>query len=172
MNKKLIEISKHELKYSYWITDDGRVFSEKTNKFLSTHLDKDGYVKVRLMSKDDKRHTFSVHRLEMENFKPKLNMENLQVNHINGDKTNNFLSNLEWVSCQQNIKHAIDNNLRAITNGSAKLTIKEVQEIIILLLEGKTNVELAKTYQVHEDTIGRIRRKKSWTKLTHNINFN
>lgn len=92
--KKLIKNCKHDLKYNYYITDDGKVWSERTNKYLSTHLDKDGYVKVRLVSFDG-RHTYSVHRLLLENFKPVDNMDKLQVNHIDGDKTNNSLSNLE-----------------------------------------------------------------------------
>ena len=55
-------------------------------------------MKVRLCCLDlgpGKTHTFSVHRLVMENFKPIMNMSNLQVNHIDGDKTNNCLHNLE-----------------------------------------------------------------------------
>lgn len=172
MVKKLIKNCKYELKYPYFITDDGRVYSELTNKYLATVLDKNGYVKVRLMSTDGKRHRYSVHRLVMENFKPRSDMSTLQVNHINGDKTNNYLSNLEWVTCQENIQHAMENNLRAEINGAAKLTVEQVQEIIQLLLDGKTNIEIGQRYGVHEDTIGRIRRKKSWKELTKDIDFN
>lgn len=172
MVKKLIINSKHKLKYHYYITDDGRVYSEQTNKYLSTNLDKNGYVKVRLISADNKRHTYSIHRLVMENFKPRNDMSKLQVNHINGDKTNNFLSNLEWTTCQENIDHAVKNNLRAAVNGSAKLTVDEVQEIIELLINGSSNKEIAQKYKVHEETIGRIKRKQSWAHLTKDINFN
>ncbi len=87
--------SKYPLKFDYYLTEDGKVYSAKTNKFLSTHLDKDGYEKVRLVSIDNKRHTYSVHRLMLENFKPVYNMNILQVNHIDGNKLNNSIANLE-----------------------------------------------------------------------------
>lgn len=170
MNKKIIKNCKYVLKYPYWITDDGRVYSECTNKYLSTHLDKDGYVKIRLISKTG-RHTYSIHRLVMENFKPVEGMENLQVNHINGDKKNNHLSNLEWVTCKENIKHAIDLNLRAEVNGSATLTIEQVLEIVNLIIIGSTNIEISKKYNVHPDTIGKIRNKKSWKHITKDFEF-
>lgn len=114
MEKRLITHAKYPLKFNYYVTDDGRIWSERTNKFLSFQVDKNGYKKVVLQSYDSKRgHRYSVHRLVLENFKPIPNMENFQVNHIDGDKTNNKLENLEWVTCQENIDHAINNNLRA-----------------------------------------------------------
>lgn len=172
MVSKLIANSKYVLKYNYYITDDGQVWSELSNRFLSTSLDKDGYEKVRLMSVDNQRHRYSIHRIVLENFFPVIDMEILQVNHKDGNKLNNSLLNLEWVTCQENIIHAINNNLRATVNGSAKLTEKEVLEIIKLLLSKQfTNKQIAQSYQVNEETIGRIKRKQSWKSLTQNIFF-
>lgn len=119
MERKLIKNCKYELKYNYYIQDDGYVYSGATNKILSTQLDKDGYAKVRMVDSDGNRHRFSIHRLVMENFKPVENMENLQVNHIDGNKQNNNISNLEWVTCEGNISHAIRMNLRADQKVSA-----------------------------------------------------
>lgn len=159
--KKLIKNCKYDLKYNYYITDDGKVWSEKTNRFLSTHLDKDGYVKVRLVSFDG-RHTYSVHRLLLENFKPIDNMDKLQVNHIDGDKTNNHLSNLEWTTCKENIYHAIKNDLRAKINGAAKITPEQAIEIYRRANNGERNVDLAKEFGLTADHIGRIKSKKLW----------
>ena len=167
---------KHELKYNYYVTEDGHVWSEYSNKFIRELPDRDGYLKVRLSSLDlpkGKQHAYSVHRLVLENFNPVEGMENLQVNHIDGDKTNNAVSNLEWVSCEENIHHAIKHNLRASVNGAAKLTIEQVKEIIELLLSKKyTYAQIGEMYNVGEETIGRIKRKKSWKELTKNIDFN
>ena len=130
---KNISYSKYPLKYKYLLTEDGKIYSQASQKFLSTHLDKDGYEKVRLVCDDDKRHTFSVHRLMMENFSPREDMINLQVNHKDGNKLNNHISNLEWCTCEENIHHAIKNNLRAEQfgehNPASKLTEKEVENL-------------------------------------------
>ena len=169
MKEKLITICKYDLKFNYYVRDNGTIYSEKTHKILSPQLDKDGYQKVQMMSTDGKRHRYSVHRLIMENFNPVENMENMQVNHIDGNKTNNKLENLEWCNCKQNIQHAIENNLRAKINGSAKLTEEQVKEIYFRAIKGESCSSLGKDYGVCEDTIRRIRDKKMWKKITKNI---
>ena len=155
MKKILITKSKYPLKYNYYITDNGQIFSEITNKILTTQLDKDGYEKVRLISTDGKRHRYSVHRLMLENFEPRKNMSELQVNHIDGNKQNNNLNNLEWVTPSENIKHAYAIGLKnqsGEANNAAKLTEKQVIEIIekeygvsictIKLIKDKKNLEI------------------------------
>ena len=169
MDKKLITTSKYELKYNYYVTEDGQIWSQKTNKYLSQHKDKDGYLKVRLISKDDKRHTYSVHRLVLENFCPTAGMNNLQVNHIDGNKENNSLSNLEWMTCLENIHHAMDNNLRAKINGASKLTKEQVIDIYLRAKNGETNISLGTEYNLHPDSVGRIRNKKSWQNILENF---
>ena len=69
-----------------------------------------GYLIVQLR-KNGKRSSKLVHRLVMENFKPLENMNDLQVNHIDGNNKNNDISNLEWVTAKENMKHANDNGL-------------------------------------------------------------
>lgn len=168
MEKRKIVNCKYPLLYDYYVTDDGRVWSEKSQKFMRQSDDKNGYKKVALRSADlppKKCHLYSVHRLVMENFYPFDGMENFQVNHIDGDKTNNRLSNLEWVTCQENIAHAVVAGLRAEINGSAKLTSQQVIEIYLRATNGETNVDLGKEFHLHPDTIGRIRNKKAWTDL-------
>lgn len=174
---KNISYSKYPLKYKYLLTEDGKIYSQASQKFLSTHLDKDGYEKVRLVCDDDKRHTFSVHRLMMENFSPREDMINLQVNHKDGNKLNNHISNLEWCTCEENIHHAIKNNLRAEQfgehNPASKLTEKEVKEIIQLLLSKKySGAEIDRMYGLCKDYSNSIKRKERWTYLTKDIDFN
>lgn len=168
MKKIKIKYCKYPLLYDYYVTDDGRVWSEKSKKFMAQYSDKNGYQKVELRSSDlpPKRcHRYSVHRLIMENFYPINNMEKLQVNHIDGNKKNNRLENLEWVTCKENIDHAVKNNLRAKINGASKLLPEQVIEIYFRCQNGEKNIELGKKFHVHPDTIGQIRHKKRWKTL-------
>lgn len=93
-------IKGYEGKYS--ITSDGRVFSHKHNIFLTPFKTPIGYLNVKLFNEEGKRSNKLVHRLVAEAF---LGSSTLTVNHIDGDKTNNHVSNLEWVTYSDNMKH-------------------------------------------------------------------
>ena len=92
----------------YEIYEDGRVFNLKTKKFLKGSLGENGYLYYRL-SKDNKKKMFYAHRLVAETFLD--NKQNLPiVNHKDGNKLNNNISNLEWVNYSDNTRHWHDNN--------------------------------------------------------------
>lgn len=162
--------------YHYFATDDGHIYSEHLKRNISEYFDKDGYKKVRLSNGDGSRKVFSVHRLILETFEPNSNSDKLQVNHKDGDKTNNTLSNLEWVTCKENINHAYNlglySNIGDNNNGDHKLTTSQVLEIINLLLEHKMTIQdIANKYSVSKYAIECIKYKKTWKHLTKNINF-
>lgn len=94
---------------SYSIDEDGNVFNKKTGKKLKGSISEGGYKYYRL-SINNKKTMFYAHRLVAMNFID--NPLNLPVvNHIDGNKLNNNINNLEWVSYSENICHAYKNNL-------------------------------------------------------------
>lgn len=107
------DINGYEGKYQ--VSNKGQVKSIAKNKELilkQSFKNKRGcsYPKVNLYDKYGKGKSYRVHRLVAETFIP--NPYNLPcVNHIDGDKTNNNVSNLEWCSYSENTKHAYDTNL-------------------------------------------------------------
>lgn len=98
----------------YFVTKEGLVFSSKTNKFLKFSYDQQGYQRVGLFIGNYKSKTIKVHRLVAETFIK--NPDNKKdVNHIDGNKLNNDISNLEWCTRSENIRHAFKNGLSFIS---------------------------------------------------------
>ncbi|UEL49860.1 HNH endonuclease [Terrisporobacter hibernicus] len=96
-----------------FLNNGGNIVQEGKHKAI--FQDKNGYICVRI-SKDKKAKNQFVHRLVAEAFIP--NPQNKhQVNHIDGDKTNNNVSNLEWSTPEENIQHAYKNGLNIPLRG-------------------------------------------------------
>lgn len=95
----------------YQISNLGNVKSLRTNRLLKPFMN-GGYLRVSFRVNYE-LHNFLVHRLIAEAFIP--NPQNKEyVNHIDGNKLNNSLSNLEWVTARENVHHAIEHDLRII----------------------------------------------------------
>lgn len=87
---------------NYCATEDGRVWSQKSNRFLKPSTDSDGYKRV-VLYRESKPHTRYVHRLVAKAFLPKPVGEGLTVDHTNNDSGDNHRKNLTWMSIKDNI---------------------------------------------------------------------
>lgn len=150
-----------------YLLKDGRSYT-KSKKLMSPNPANNGYLKVQLSLKS-KAKTVSVHRLVALHFKQ--NPRHLpQVNHIDGDKTNNHVDNLEWCSRVENIAHAVRNRLivsKGTNNPNCKLTLIQVAQIQSLVSAGATNKFIfeSELYPVTKENINSIRHKKSWSHI-------
>ncbi|MGG3450231.1 NUMOD4 domain-containing protein [Domibacillus aminovorans] len=93
----------------YKVSESGEILGLKRNKLLKPYIDMSGYL-VYALSKKCKAKHIKAHRIVAIAFVDNP-MKKPQVNHIDGNKLNNHISNLEWVTASENIRHAFDNGL-------------------------------------------------------------
>lgn len=134
---------------NYFIYDNGDVFNSDTGKMLKGSIGENGYKYYRL-SKDGKKKMFYAHRLVAEAFLE--NLDNLPVvNHIDGDKLNNNVQNLEWTSYSENTQAW--HNQKKKKNRNSKIYIKDYPN------ETWKEIPEAPNYLV--SSIGRVRNIKT-----------
>lgn len=126
---------------------------------------RDGYVRTQLRIGGRSRSKL-VHRLVADAFLP--NPEGFRcVNHLDGDKQNNRLENLEWTSHAGNRRHALAAGLtsspRGERHGRAKLTARKVAAIRAVPARHGVLTQLARKYAVAVSTIAKIRNGGAWT---------
>lgn len=146
----------------YDITNDGEVINKHNNKRLKPQLNGKGYLRVIIGGKK-----YFIHRLVAQKYIP--NPEGkLQVNHKDGNKKNNNINNLEWVSNQENRNHAINYGLHVCGDDCsyAKLNSRQVLEILDLLKENKYSLkEIGNMFDVNRNTISDIKNNRTWKQL-------
>lgn len=154
------------------ITINGEIFSLKTNKILKTTISPNGYEVLCLMFQKPKRHskTLYVHRLVAETFIDNpLNKKT--VNHIDGNKLNNNITNLEWATQGENNKHAYDTNLKKphcecfLEYNKNKRVLSEKEVEFIQSNKTLSVNELSKLLQNnHKDAIYDCKKGRTWGK--------
>lgn len=143
----------------YKVTRDGKLYSVKSKRFIG-HLNAYGYYRASLQVGKYKYKTFFIHRLVAEAYIP--NPENKPyINHIDGNKTNNCVSNLEWCTPQENIMHAYKTHLMDIpkprkgeANGNAKFSDAVIKEIVESNMKQK---DICKKYGISRGYIWKLR---------------
>ena len=140
-----------------------------------------GYKNVSLITYNDdmetqRRYTSQVHRLVLKTFNPVQNMAELQVNHIDLDKGNNRLENLEWVTPLENTIHAREHGHKRNQNGELNsMSVLDESQVIDIIRETnqpkpyrRTDQAIADEYGVSRKTITNIRNGIAWTHIDRN----
>lgn len=95
-----IERWRFNKEYGVYVSTEGRI-RDKNKKFKKILMTRQGYCKINIGDK-----TVLIHRLVLKTWKPVENSNNLTVDHINHNKRDNSLKNLEWVSKKENQRRA------------------------------------------------------------------
>lgn len=126
-----------------------------------------GYLAVRLFKDKCGRH-FLIHRIVSEAFIPNPNNYPC-INHIDGDKSNNSVSNLEWCTYSHNLKHAYDNKLTfglsGESNPGAKITESKAIEIFTCIKSGMKIREIHEALNVPIGVINNMKYNNTWKYL-------
>ena len=155
---------------NYCINEYGLILNIRTRGAIRPSISKKGYLQACLTNKN----TYSIHRLVALTFIE--NKENkLEVNHIDGNKLNNHISNLEWNTTQENLEHKRINNLgktlkaklsaTGINNSQAKL---DEEDVIFIRTNCETKIDIkkfSKELNVSIATIYDIKNRRSWTHI-------
>ena len=137
----------------YAVTEEGQVINLANNLPLKPILNNNGYYKVGLACGDGTHKQVSIHTLVAKHFIPNP-YDYTQVNHIDGDKSNNAVSNLEWCSAGQNIEHAFKKGLR---KGYMDANTKEA--LLQRVLNGENISDVALEVSRHPNTLNAMLRR-------------
>jgi hypothetical protein len=162
----------------YAISNYGRILQIYTGNIMKVNYRPNGYAYMCLAA-EDKQRKYTLHRLVMLAFRYFPGCEELQVNHIDGDKTHNFVdipdkngnlySNLEWVTAKENSKHAIQNNLRSTTNVLNEETVKDM---CMMFEQGYRITDVWRQYKhISYATIQAIYEHKNWKGVSDKYSF-
>ncbi len=151
----------------YSVSNFGRIRSEMAcqgtyvGRVLKPYAGNRGYPIAVLAESTGKKKTYTVHKLVAEAFLGPCN--GLDVNHKDGDKKNNKVTNLEYTTALENMQHALEHGLvdnRGERHPSCKLSLADVAEI--RNLRGLSQRAIGERFGICQAQVWRIIRRKRW----------
>ena len=158
------DINKFENKYQ--ISNTGKVRNKKTGLYLKPKYNKKGYQYINLSINKYKSVKWYIHRLVGFHFIP--NPENKpQINHKDGNPSNNNVENLEWCTNEENQRHAVLNNLhfQGENHKSSKFTNESILLLPKLVKIGFNPTYINKLTGVAIQNLDKIFKGKTWRQL-------
>lgn len=128
----------------YYVSASSRILNFATKRFVKTPLDSIGYKRFTYYFYKNgilKKRTVAVHILVYRVFHGDYDKRMFEINHIDGDKTNNNIVNLEAVTHQENVRHAVRKRLKKV-----KYTESHISQVITMLSGGYSWTEIFNEY--------------------------
>lgn len=155
-----------DIKDYYTVNSEGEFFSDNSGKMKTRDRAGTDYQIINFSLENGKKRTYRAHRLVLMAFSPVEGMENLEVNHIDGNKRNNRLDNLEWCTSSENQRHAFRLGLQQGRRGEksnfSKLTQEQVQQVFELRQQGLTHRTIVEIVGCSRSNISYILKEKAW----------
>lgn len=146
---------------NHLIREDGKILcllGKRTRRapyFIHGGINKKGYVRVDI-AVNGKLYRIPLHRAVLSSF---LGTNSLPCNHINGNKSDNWLENLEYVTCKEHSRHTIYQLKRDL--GSKKIMLSEMKQAISMRKDGVPYYKIAKVLGVSKSSVMYVLKEKS-----------
>lgn len=152
----------------YEVSDRGRIRNRETGRVLRPRLGNHGYIRWALFNGSrDSRTSIYAHVLVARTFLG--DPAGMEVDHLDGAKQNNHVTNLQYVSRRENCKRAYDKGLnpgppthRGEKQWHSKLSSEDVRSIRSLHDRGTETQAIATLFSIHPHTVNKIVARKSW----------
>jgi len=149
--------------WPYEVSDLGRVRRKGCEAVLKHKVSKKGYRRVQLQSAPDMKYAY-IHRLVAAAFIGP-SSPGKQVNHKNGIKDDNRAKNLEWVTCAENLRHAVETGLlstKGSKNPNARLSEEDIPVLRRMVFLGWSDGRISRVLGVSKRAICDVRRGRTW----------
>ena len=157
----------------YEINENGEIKNIISNSFLKPWVINSGYKVINIYSDNSKTYRVLIHRLVAENFIHEI-PEKMTVNHIDGNKLNNHISNLEIISFTENVRHAVQTGLMASgeNNYNSKYTNEQIHEVCRLISLGSYSLtEVSNLTGVGYNRVVQIYHRAKWKQISKYYDF-
>ena len=163
----------------YSISNNGQVLNRDTNELRVPSNTPNGYLRI-ILYMHGKSYAFSIHQLVAQYFVPNLDpINNIYIDHKDGNKHNNWYWNLEWVTPKENTQRAIAlgltdpksrNQPKGSKSGVSIYTEEDAHNACKLLEQGLSNKEIADKLNVSTEFVRSIKRGRAWVDIRKQYN--
>ena len=131
---------------SHQVSDEGEIRNKKRGNILKPNPDRYGYYRLSLGNVDN----VPVHRIVAKTFLQPERPEQIQVNHLDGNRQNNHITNLEWCTASENIKHSVERETNAFYKAS--MAARKVTRCMIRIIQTEEIFESIVDCAIHLGT--------------------